>query len=40
MNTARTMAKVPEWEFAVDFVLDGITGAPRQGGGKVPLGAL
>jgi len=36
----RAMANVPEWEFAVEFVLDGITGAPRQSGGKVPLGAL
>ena len=34
------MANVPEWEFAVEFVLDGIIGAPRQGGGTVPLGAL
>ena len=34
------MANVPEWEFAVEFVLDGITGTPRHGGGKVPLGAL
>jgi hypothetical protein len=40
VDTARTMANVPEWEFAVEFVLDGITGAPRHGGGKVPLGAL
>jgi hypothetical protein len=40
VDTVRTMAGVPEWEFAVEFVLDGITGAPRQGGGKVPLGAL
>jgi hypothetical protein len=40
VDTARTMAGVPEWEFAVEFVLDGITGAPRHGGGKVPLGAL
>jgi hypothetical protein len=40
VDTARTMANVPEWEFAVEFVVDGITGAPRHGGGKVPLGAL
>jgi hypothetical protein len=40
VDTARTMAGVPEWEFAVEFFLGGITGAPRQGGGKVPLGAL
>jgi len=40
VDTARTMAGVPEWEFAVEFVLDGITGAPRHGGGKVPLGVL
>jgi hypothetical protein len=40
VDTARTMAGVPEWEFAVEFVLDGSTGAPRAGGGKVPLGAL
>ena len=40
IDTARTMANVPEWEFAVEFALDGITGAPRHGGGKVPLGAL
>ena len=40
VDTARTMANVPEWEFAVEFVLDGITGAPRHGGGKVPLRAL
>jgi hypothetical protein len=40
VDTARTMAGVPEWEFAVEFILDGITGAPRHGGGKVPLGAL
>ena len=40
VDRARTMAGVPEWEFADEFVLDGITGAPRHGGGKVPLGAL
>ena len=40
IDTARAMANVPEWEFAVEFVLDGITGAPRHGGGRVPLGAL
>jgi hypothetical protein len=40
IDTARTMANVPQWEFAVEFVLSGITGAPRHGGGKVPLGAL
>jgi hypothetical protein len=40
VDTARTMAGVPEWEFAVEFILDGITGAPQHGGGKVPLGAL
>ena len=40
VDTARTMAGVPEWEFAVEFVLDGTTGANRHGGGKVPLGAL
>jgi hypothetical protein len=40
VDTARAMANVPEWEFAVEFVLDGITGARRHGGGKVPLGAL
>jgi hypothetical protein len=40
VDTVRTMGGVPEWEFAVEFVLDGITGAPRHGGGKIPLGAL
>ena len=40
IDTARTMANVHEWEFAVEFVLDGITGTPRLGGGKVPLGLL
>jgi Putative DNA-binding domain len=40
VDTARTMASVPQWEFALEFVLDGVTGAPRHGGGKVPLGAL
>jgi hypothetical protein len=40
VNAARTMAGVPEWEFAVEFVLDGTTGAPRHGSGKVPLGTL
>ena len=34
------MANVPEWEFAIEFALDGTTGAPRAGGGKVRLGAL
>jgi hypothetical protein len=40
VDTARTMANVPEWEFVVEFVLDGITGAPAHGGSKVRLGAL
>ena len=42
IDTVRTMANVPEWEFAVEFILDGITVASRHGGGgaKVPLGAL
>lgn len=40
IDRARTVANAPEWEFAVEFVLDGITGAPRRGGGKVRLGAL
>jgi hypothetical protein len=40
VDTVRTMANVPKWEFAVELILDGITGAPRHGGGKVPLGAL
>jgi hypothetical protein len=40
IDTVRTMANIPEWEFAVEFAFDGITGAPRHGGGKVPLGAL
>jgi Putative DNA-binding domain len=40
VDTLRTMAHVPEWEFALEFVLEGITGTPRHGGGKVPLGAL
>ena len=34
------MANVPEWEFAIEFVLDGTTGVPRHGGGKVRLAAL
>jgi len=34
------MANVPEWEFAIEFTLDGTTGGPRFGGGKVPLDAL
>jgi hypothetical protein len=40
VDTARIMANAPGWEFAVEFILDGITGAPRHGGGKVPLGEL
>jgi hypothetical protein len=40
IDTARSMASVPEWEFAIEFTLDGTTGAPRAGGGKVRLGAL
>jgi hypothetical protein len=40
VDTVRSMANVPEWEFAVEFILDGITGALRHGGGKVPLSAL
>jgi hypothetical protein len=40
IDTARTMANVPRWEFAVEIVLYGTTGVPRHGGGKVPLGAL
>ena len=40
IDAARTMANVPEWEFVVEFVLGGTTGAPRYGGGKVPLSAL
>lgn len=40
IDTARTLANVPEWEFVVEFVLVGITGAPRLGSGKVPLSAL
>lgn len=34
------MANVPEWEFAIEFTLDGTSGAPCAGGGKVRLGAL
>jgi hypothetical protein len=33
-------AKMPEWEFAVEFTLDGTTGVPCAGGDKVHLGAL
>ena len=40
IDTARSIANVPEWEFAIEFTLDGTTGGPRFGGGKVPLGAL
>jgi hypothetical protein len=40
IDRARSMADTPEWEFAIEFVLDGTTGAPRAGGGKVRLGAL
>ena len=40
IDTARSMSNAPEWEFAVEFTLDGTTGAPRAGGGKVRLGAL
>jgi len=40
IDTARSMANVPEWEFAIEFTLDGTTGLPDAGGGKVRLGAL
>jgi hypothetical protein len=40
IGRARSMANVPEWDFAIEFTLDGTTGAPRVGGGKVSLGAL
>jgi hypothetical protein len=40
IDIARSMASVPDWEFAIEFALDGLTGAPRHGGGRVPLSAL
>jgi hypothetical protein len=40
IDTARAMANVPEWEFAVEFTLDGTTGLPGADGRKVRLGAL
>jgi len=40
VDTARAKSNVPEWEFAIEVVLDGITHTPRHGGGMVPLGAV
>jgi len=40
IDAARAMAEVPDWEFDVEFAIDGLTGAPRFGGGRVPLAAL
>jgi hypothetical protein len=34
IDTARSMANVPEWEFAIEFTLDGTAGAPRLTAGK------
>ena len=34
------MAEVPDWEFAIEFAIDGLTGAPRHGVGRVPLPVL
>jgi hypothetical protein len=40
IDRSRTIAEVPDWEFAIEFALDGLTGAPRFGGGRVPLAEL
>ena len=40
IDRARAMAEVPDWEFEVEFAIDGLTGAPRLGGGRVPLTEL
>jgi hypothetical protein len=40
IDTMRMMASVPDWEFAIEFALDGLTVTPRAGGGRVPLGDL
>jgi hypothetical protein len=40
IDTARKMAEVPDWEFQIEFALDGLTGAPRFGGGRIPLTEL
>jgi len=40
IDRTRMMAEFPDWEFAIEFALDGLTGAPRHGGGRVPLAAL
>ncbi len=34
------MAEVPDAEFGIEFAIDGLTGAPRHGGGRVPLATL
>jgi hypothetical protein len=40
IDAARTMAEVPDWEFEIECALDGLTGAPRFGGGRIPLTEL
>jgi hypothetical protein len=40
IDSARTLAEVPDWEFVIEFALDGLTGTPRFGGGRVPLTEL
>lgn len=40
IDRARSMAGVPEWEFVIEFFLDGTTGTPGAGGGKIRLGEL
>jgi hypothetical protein len=40
IDAARTIAEVPDWEFQIEFALAGLTGAPRLGGGRVPLSEL
>jgi hypothetical protein len=40
VDRMRLISGVPEWEFAVETALDGLSGAPRAGGGRVPLSAI
>lgn len=40
IDAARTKAEVPDWEFQIECALDGLTGAPRFNGGRIPLTEL
>jgi hypothetical protein len=40
IDATRAIAEVPDWEFQIECALEGLTGTPRLGGGRVPLSEL